>query len=75
MTLLARISVDPAVRLGTPCVRGTRLTVGDVLGVLAGGASQEELLECFPELSRDDELACFAFAAARERSILVARPS
>ena len=47
MTLLDRISVDPAVRFGKPCVRGTRLSVGDVLGYLAGGMTswREEKLE------------------------------
>lgn len=75
MTLLARISVDPAVRSGKPCVRGTRLTVGEVLGQLASGVSEEELLERSPQLSHDDVLACFAFAAARERQILVTLPS
>jgi uncharacterized protein (DUF433 family) len=44
MDLLQRISIDPAVRFGKPCVRGTRLTVGDVLGVLAAGRAEAELL-------------------------------
>jgi uncharacterized protein (DUF433 family) len=48
MPLLDRITIDPAVRFGKPCVRGTRMTVGDVLGYLAGGTSEEELLEEFP---------------------------
>ncbi len=46
-----RITIDPAVRFGKPCVRGTRLTVGDVLGTLASGCSEAELLEDFPRLS------------------------
>lgn len=74
MTSLARISVDPDVRFGKPCVRGTRLTVGDVLGYLAGGMREEELLECFPQLVRDDVLACFAFAVERNRCIVVELP-
>jgi uncharacterized protein (DUF433 family) len=70
MTLLERISVDPAVRFGKPCIRGTRMTVGDVLGYLAGGMSEAEVLADFPQLTREDLLACYAFAAERERRIM-----
>ena len=42
MSLIDRISVDPAIRFGKPCVRGTRITVGDVLGYLAGGMSENQ---------------------------------
>ena len=66
MDLLQRISIDPAVRYGKPCVRGTRLTVGDVLGVLAAGRAEAELLLDFPQLTNEDVLACLAFAAERE---------
>jgi uncharacterized protein (DUF433 family) len=61
MDLLDRITIDPAIRFGKPCVRGTRLTVGDVLGTLAAGCSETELLEDFPQLSHEDVLACMAF--------------
>jgi uncharacterized protein (DUF433 family) len=64
-----RIVVDPEIRFGKPTIRGTRITVGDVLGYLAGGMSEDELLTDFPQLSRDDIRACLAFAAARERSL------
>ena len=67
MSLLERITVDPAVRFGKPCVRGTRITVGDVLGYLAGGTSEDALLTEFPQLVRDDIKACLAYAAERER--------
>ena len=67
MSPMDRISVDPEVRFGKPCVRGTRITVGDVLGYLAGGMSTEEILGDFPQLSREDILACLAYAAERER--------
>jgi uncharacterized protein (DUF433 family) len=70
MSLLDRISVDPAVRFGKPCVRGTRLTVGDVLGYLAGGMSEAEVLADFPQLTREDVRACYAFAAERERRVM-----
>ena len=65
--LLERISIDPAVRFGKPCVRGTRITVGDVLGYLAGGTTEEQLLADFPQLSPEDVRACLAYAAERER--------
>lgn len=67
MTLLARITIDPAVRFGKPCIRGTRITVGDVLGYLAGGMDERELLSDFPQLTHDDVRACLAYAAERER--------
>ena len=64
---LERISIDPAVRFGKPCVRGTRITVGDVLGYLAGGTPEDELLAEFPQLSAGDVRACLVYAAERER--------
>jgi uncharacterized protein (DUF433 family) len=67
MNLLDRISVDPAVRFGKPCVRGTRITVGDVLGYLASGMSENALLAEFPQLVADDIKACLAYAAEREQ--------
>ncbi|WP_216916278.1 MULTISPECIES: DUF433 domain-containing protein [unclassified Synechococcus] len=70
MDFQGRITINPAVRFGKPCVRGTRLTVGDVLGFLASGMSEAELLEDFPQLDHDDVLACLAYAADRERLLL-----
>ena len=67
MNLLDRISVDPAIRFGKPCVRGTRITVGDVLEYLAGGLSEAQILADFPQLTADDVGACLAYAAERER--------
>ena len=67
MNPLDRISLDPAVRSGKPCIRGTRITVGDILGYLAGGMSEGELLADFPQLTHDDIRACLTYAAERER--------
>jgi uncharacterized protein (DUF433 family) len=69
MDLLARVSSDPEVRFGKPCVRGTRITVGEVLGALASGMTEAEVIAEFPQLTHDDLLACFAFAAERERRL------
>ena len=70
MSLLEHITVDPEVRFGKPCVRGTRITVGDVLGYLASGMSEQQLLNEFPQLTRDHIRACLAYAAERERRTL-----
>ncbi len=64
-----RISIDPAVRSGKPCIKGTRIAVYDVLEYLAGGMSEDQILADFPDLTRDDIRACLAFAAARERRV------
>ncbi|MCH7903589.1 MAG: DUF433 domain-containing protein [Armatimonadetes bacterium] len=63
------ITIDPEVRAGKPCVKGTRITVFDVFDYLAGGMSVEELLREFSQLSEESVRACFAFAADRERKI------
>jgi uncharacterized protein (DUF433 family) len=62
-----RITMQPGKRSGKPCVRGLRITVYDVLGYLASGMSYDQVLADFPELEREDILACLAFAAERER--------
>ena len=64
-----RISVDPAVRSGKPCIKATRITVYDVLEYLAGGMSEDQILSDFPDLAREDIRACLSFAAARERRL------
>jgi uncharacterized protein (DUF433 family) len=58
-----RIVIDAEVRFGKPCVRGTRVSVGDGLGLLASGMSMDELVAEYPSISRDDVLACLDFAA------------
>ncbi|MCI0492680.1 MAG: DUF433 domain-containing protein [Planctomycetes bacterium] len=63
------ITMEPDKRSGKPCIRGMRITVGDVLDYLAGGMTIEEILDDFPDLTREDILACLAFAADRERTL------
>ena len=73
MSPLDRISLDPTVRFGKPCVRGTRITVGDILGCLAGGMSEDHVRADFTQLTREDIKACLAYAAERERRTLGTR--
>ena len=70
-----RIVIDPEIRFGKPCVRGTRITVGDVLSYLASGMSEDQILADFPQLERADIRACLAFAAERERQFVSGPPS
>lgn len=63
------ITIDPDKRSGKPCIRGTRMTVTDVLEYLARGMTQDELLAEFPDLTAEDIRACLAFAADRERKL------
>jgi uncharacterized protein (DUF433 family) len=64
-----QISVNPAVRGSKPCIKGTRITVYDVLEYLAGGLTEEQILSDFPDLTRENIRATLAFAAARERRL------
>lgn len=65
------VTIDPGKRGGKPCIRGLRITVYDVLGYLASGMTTDEILVDFPYLTRDDVLACLAYAADRERRTLL----
>ena len=65
----SRITSEPGKRGGKPCVRRLRITVYDVLDMLAAGQTHEAILADFPELEADDILACLAFAADRERQL------
>lgn len=69
--LLDRISIDPNVCFGKPCIRGTRIWVSLILDNLAAGASETELLEEYPQLTPDDIKAAIAYGAemARERFV------
>ncbi len=63
------ITIEPEKRSGKPCIRGMRITVTDVLEYLASGMTIDEILDEFPDLSRQDILACLSFAADRERKL------
>ncbi len=66
------ITIEPGKRGGRPCIRGMRIAVSDVLGWLAAGMSHEEILRDFPELTEEDIRASLAYAADRERRVMVA---
>ena len=72
--LLVRISVDPQVCFGKPCVRGTRIWISLLLDFLAGGASVDDLLEQYPQLVREDVLAAIAYGAEMSRERFVDLP-
>ncbi len=69
MKELTRITVDPRVMGGKPCIRGMRVTVGAVVGLLAAGHSTEEILEAYPYLEKDDIQQALAYAAWRVEEI------
>ena len=66
-----RIAINPAIRGGKPCIIGTRITVYDILEYLAGDMTEDEILQDFPSLTRQDLRATLEFAAARERMLAV----
>lgn len=66
----SRLTTEPGKCGGRPCVRGQRMTVYNVLDYLASGMTIEEVLADFPDLEREDILACLAYAADRERRTL-----
>ncbi|MEP7322399.1 MAG: DUF433 domain-containing protein [Saprospiraceae bacterium] len=59
------ISMNSEIRFGKPCIKGTRISVYDILGWLASGMSHEEIIEDFPSLKNDDILAALSFSANR----------
>ncbi|MBU2851356.1 DUF433 domain-containing protein [Acidithiobacillus ferrivorans] len=66
MNNIQRITIEPGKRGGQPCIRGMRITVYDVLSLLATGISEQEILDDYPELDHEDILACLSYAAERE---------
>ncbi len=74
MTQFDRITFDPAVMGGKPCIRGLRVTAGMMLGLLAAGRSRDEILKAYPYLEAEDIDQCLAYAAWRmeERDVPLA---
>jgi uncharacterized protein (DUF433 family) len=72
--LLARITIDPAVCHGKPCIRGRRIWVGLVLGMLEGGMREEDILVEYPSLEPTDIRACLAYASELTRVRFVDLP-
>lgn len=65
--LLSRISIDPNICFGKPCIRGHRIWVSLILDYLAGGMTIDEILEAYPSIEREDVLACIAYGAEMAR--------
>jgi uncharacterized protein (DUF433 family) len=63
-----RITINPEIRFGKPCINGTRITVWDILGWLACEMSYEQIIEDFPDLTKEDILAALSFAANRDEN-------
>ncbi len=63
-TIRERIVVDPQICGGKPCIRGTRIMVKNILGMLAGGYDMEQILHAYPELSREDVVAALDYASS-----------
>ncbi|MCU0329221.1 MAG: DUF433 domain-containing protein [Chitinophagales bacterium] len=61
-----RISINPEIRFGKPCIKGTRISIEDILRMLSSDMSLEEIIEDFPQLTREDILAAISFANKRE---------
>ena len=66
------ITIDPQVRFGKPCIRGMRISVSDILGWLASGMTEMDILHDYPELTAEDIKAALLYAADREHKIRIA---
>ena len=71
MPAFDRITLDPEIMGGKPCIRGLRVTVGTVLGLLASGHTEEEILRAYPYLEKDDFRAALSYATWRVEEIEV----
>lgn len=65
------IEINPQVRFGKHCIKGTRISVYDVLSWLSSGMSVDEILSDFPQLTKDQILACLGYSADKERKAAV----
>ncbi len=66
------IEINSEIRFGKPCIKSTRISVYDVLSWFASGMTTDEILEDFPQLTKENILACFAYSADRERRLKIA---
>jgi uncharacterized protein (DUF433 family) len=66
-----RIAINPNIRSGKPCIRGTRIAVADVFDYLGGGMTVAEILDDFPDLTAENIQDCFVFATDCERRLMV----
>ncbi len=73
--LLARISIDPNVCFGKPCIRGTRIWVSMILDMLADGMTTDQVIAEYPQLAAEDVLAALAYAAEMTRGHYVDMPA
>lgn len=71
MTRLDRITLDPAVMDGKPCIRGLRVTVGTIVGLLAAGRTEQEVLKAYPYLEPEDLRQALTYAAWRAEEVEV----
>jgi uncharacterized protein (DUF433 family) len=69
MKNLERITLNPHVMGGKPCIRGLRLTVGTIIGLLASELSSEDILKMYPYLQQEDIMAALSYAAWRSEEI------
>ncbi|OHC66761.1 MAG: hypothetical protein A3H93_11085 [Rhodocyclales bacterium RIFCSPLOWO2_02_FULL_63_24] len=71
MNLIERITIEPGKCGGRPCIRGLRIRVKDVLGLLAAGASHQEILADYPDLEEADILAALSYAAEQSDHLIL----
>ncbi len=71
-SLISLIEINNDVRFGKPIIKGTRISVSDILSMLANGLSTQEIIEDFPQLNLEQIRACLEFAANRERMLAIA---
>lgn len=72
MNFREHITIKKEIRFGKPCIKGTRISVFDVLSWFASGMTTEEILQDFPQLKKEQLLACLAYAAEKERKLIIA---
>jgi uncharacterized protein (DUF433 family) len=65
--LLDRITIDPQIMVGKPIIKGTRITVQHILGILAQGATYHDILHDYPHITQEDIFACLLFCTASNR--------